>query len=167
LVPGLAYAQAPANELRVDSATQRLTYAEQVAMPGLPQAALYARAQAWLASAYQTTEQAAANSASEVQGTGWREIELVLSKEKSMPLNLWYRVILTVQPERYRYTISEFQLQPESALPDAVAPKQPIESVLRDEPVDTTPQTNYSQQAAAAARGIGDTIKAEMAIPSP
>jgi hypothetical protein len=136
-------------------------------MPGVPQAALYARAQAWLASAYQTTEQAAANSASEVQGTGWREIELVLSKEKSMPLNLWYRVILTVQPERYRYTISEFQLQPESALPDAVAPKQPIESVLRDEPVDTTPQTNYSQQAAAAARGIGDTIKAEMAIPSP
>ena len=166
-MPGLAYAQAPASELRVDSATQRLTYAEQVVMPGVPQVALYARAQAWLTSAYQTTGQAATNNASEVQGTGWREIELVLSKEKSMPLNLWYRVTLTVQPGRYRYTISEFRLQPESALPDAVAPKQPIESVLRDEPVGTTPQTNYSQQAAAAAQGIGDTIKAVMAIPSP
>jgi hypothetical protein len=69
LVPNLAYAQAPTLELRADSTTQRLTYAEQVARPGVAQADLYSRAQAWLATAYQTAGQTVANSTGEIKGT--------------------------------------------------------------------------------------------------
>jgi hypothetical protein len=158
LVPSLAYAQSSATELRPDSTTQRLTYAEQVLMPGVSQADLTARAQAWLVTAYQTTRQPASPSTGVVQGTGWREIERRLSREKSTPLSLWYRVTIIVQPARYRYTISDFQLQPEPTTPSAGAEKQAIESVLGDATVETT----YRQQAEAAAQGIAETIKVGM-----
>lgn len=167
LVTSLAHAQAPVAELRPDSTTQRLTCAEIVAVPGASQADLYARAQAWLATAYQTTPQATAKGTGVVQGTGWREVEMAVSQEKSMPLNLWYTITLAVQPGRYRYAISGFQLQHEPTPSDRTPEKQALEAVLHNEPTDAAPRTDYRHQAAAAAQAIAETIKAAMATPQP
>jgi hypothetical protein len=165
LLTGLAQAQTPISALRPDSATQRLTRSEIVLMPGVSQADLYVRAQAWLATAYQTTAAGTQKAADAVQGTGWREIEMVVSSEKSMPLNLWYTVTLAVQPGRYRYTITDFQTQHESTPTNTAPEKQAIEAVLRTEQALPPPRTDYSQQAAGVAQAVAETIKAIMDNP--
>jgi hypothetical protein len=166
LATGLAQAQAPISALRLDSATQRLTSSETVLMPGVSQADLYGRAQAWLATAYQTTTTSAQKAVDAVQGTGWREIEMIVSSEKSMPLNLWYTVTLAVQPGRYRYTITDFQTQHESTPANTAPEKQAIEAVLRTEQDLPPPQTDYGHQAAGVAQAVAETIKTIMDNPT-
>lgn len=166
LVPALAQAQTDASALRPDSVTHLLTRAETVLVPGVSQAALYARAQAWLATAYQTTPKATSPNTGLVQGTGWREIEMVVGGGESMPLNLWYTITIAVQPGRYRYALTEFKTQREPTPTNTAPEKQAIESVIRTEQAAGTNLTNYSQQAAGAAQAIAETIAAQMADPS-
>jgi hypothetical protein len=168
LVMGSAQAQpqAPVAALQFDAATQRLTCSDTIAVPGVSQADLYARAQAWLATAYQTTPTVAQKAAGVVQGTGWREIEMVADEEKSLPLNLRYTITLAVQPGGYRYAISEFQTQHESTPADATPARQALEAVLRNEQALPPPHTDYGYQAAAAAQAIADAIRAAMASPA-
>ncbi|MDO7849195.1 DUF4468 domain-containing protein [Hymenobacter sp. M29] len=114
LCTGFARAQAlDSLKFPLDADTHRITYAEVVPVEGASQAELYARAKLWFASTFKSAKdvvQAEDKEAGVLQGKGWQDIYI---KSMGIPSasKLWYTVKLAVKDGRYRYEVTEFEIQ--------------------------------------------------------
>lgn len=112
---GQTKAQLLADTLRlpVDATTQRITYAAVVSQSAASAAELYTRGKLWFATpayAGRVLLRAAEPEAGVLQGTGWREVRLLVNSTWYFP-KLLYTVKVAVKEGRYRYEVTDFRFE--------------------------------------------------------
>lgn len=154
--PGLAQSPAAAPiadalALPVAPTPPRITYAAVQLQPEATQAELYARGALWFATpayAGRLTLRAADPQAGVLQGTGARQLRLLLQGTYYFP-TLLFTVRLAVKEGRYRYELTDFRFRDAPVLA-AVAPPEPLAAEVYLQP--SPHRRKASQQLTHAAR---------------
>ena len=114
-------------QLPVDATTQRITYAAVVPHPTASAAELYTRGKLWFATpvyAGRVVLQADEPEAGVLQGTGWRQVRMLVNSTWYFP-KLLYTVKLAVKQGRYRYEVTDFRFESAPVL-TLEAPAEPL-----------------------------------------
>ena len=96
-----------------DPATNKILYTEVVQVLGASQAELYTRAKLWFASNFKSAKavvQADEKEAGVVQGSAFQNISIMALGMPSH-IRLWYTVKMALKDGRYKYEITDFQVQ--------------------------------------------------------
>ncbi|MGI4735659.1 MAG: DUF4468 domain-containing protein [Janthinobacterium lividum] len=98
------------NPLPLDSITQKVSYQAVVQVPGATQAALYARAKKWFATAPGATKLVLDTDNAAAGKLSGKTSELVMQNflGANVQVPLWRTITVQVKPGRFRYQITDF-----------------------------------------------------------
>jgi hypothetical protein len=102
-----------AKAIPFDPATNKILYTEVVQVPGTSQTELYTRAKLWFASTFKSAKavvQADEKEVGVIQGSAFQSIS-VMALGMPSRVRLWYTVKMTLKDGRYKYEITDFQVQ--------------------------------------------------------
>ena len=126
------------NPLPKDSITGKVSYQGVVQVPGATQAALYARAKKWFATAPGPTKMTLETQDEAAGKLSGKTSELVMQNflGANVQVPLWRTIIIQVKPGRFRYQITDFAFDSGKGL----TPLTPLENYLT--PNDLTFDSN-------------------------
>ena len=161
----------PLKEVVRDPLTGEIVYSEVIQAPGASQAELYLRAKLWFVDAFKSARavvQADEREAGLIQGRGWRSI-YTAAAGFTMQSKLWYTVKLALKDGRYKYDISDFQVEPFPSQYYLNPSPTPIEAIIFSN--TSNKQTaksihSYQREMSIAAAEIEEALKLGMAKPA-
>ena len=160
-----------AQELPVDATNGLINFSQVLPLEGVSQAQLYARGKVWFATAFKSANsvvQADDQATGVLVGKAWAPISIhyIGANRPASQLRLWYTVKLGFKEGRYRYEITDMQME----WPNSSNPNQPLENLAFKVSGAPAKQmaiiAEYQQETNRVASGLESSIKTSMAKPA-
>jgi len=122
--PLAVFSQVKWDTYPIDSVTKKVMFTGIVDMPQTPQKTLYQRAKEWFITSYNSGKdviQLDAPETGKIIGKGFKSFNRLSSNFDYIPSKLWYTVTITARDGKFKYIITDTEIETEGVRMDAQA----------------------------------------------